>query len=106
LDIKIGRTAAALRERLGLTQKEMADALDITVVHLSNIENNHSAPSHALIEKCRKKFGVDLYVLAWCTHGNVARLPLPLRSVAKKLREALERQIPEGFLPARKNVNG
>lgn len=101
MSIKLGKTATAVRHRLGLTQREVADALGISVVHLSNVENNKAAPSQALIGEYRRKWGVDLYVLAWCTHGDIDRLPAPLRNAAKKLADAMERQLPDRFRPAK-----
>lgn len=86
--IKIGNTARYLRDTLGLKQREVADALGITVVHLCNIENNKSSPSAVLVDKYRELWGVDLYVLAWCLHGDIESLPPAIREPARKLAEA------------------
>lgn len=102
----LGRTAATLRQRLGLTQRQVADSLGITVVHLSNIENNKAAPSQSLIDQYRRLWGIDLYVLAWCTNGNVERLPRPLRNAANKLAEAMERQLPDDIRPSTTRADG
>jgi transcriptional regulator with XRE-family HTH domain len=95
--ISVGESARALREQLGLSQKEAADLLEITNVHLCNIEKNNSHPSLDLIAKYRELWGVDLYILAWCENGNVQNLPKPVRSAAQSLaagwRKHIERQI-------------
>ena len=58
--IHVGRIAKQLRESLGLTQQEVARALGITNVHVSNIENEKSFPSQNLIDRYREFFEVDL----------------------------------------------
>ena len=93
MKIMLGNTARSLRESLGLTQRAAADALGVSCVHLCNIEKNRAAPSQALIDKYRKLWGVDLYVLAWCRHGDTSKLPAPLRKAAKNLAAGWMEQI-------------
>jgi len=71
----VGESARALREQLGLSQKEAAAELGISNVHLCNLEKNNSNPSPELLAKYRELWGVDLYVFAWCREGNLDRLP-------------------------------
>lgn len=85
MTIYLGETARELRTSLGLTQRAAAKSLGISFVHLCNIEKNRAAPSQALIDRYRELWNVDLYVLAWCNHGNVAMLPKGLRKVATEL---------------------
>jgi transcriptional regulator with XRE-family HTH domain len=87
LDIKIGRVAKEIREAMGLSQRQAADALGITNVHLSNIENDKSEPSVGLLDKYRELWGVDLYVFAWCRHGDVSKLPPEIRHAASRLTQ-------------------
>ena len=91
--IHVGEAARYLRERLGLTQRDAADRLGISYVHLSNLENDKAAPTRNVLEKFRELWKVDLYVLSWCMQGSVKKLPLPFRDPAKKLTEAWKKQI-------------
>ena len=93
--IYLGKTARYLRESLGLSQRAMARELGVTHVHLCNIENNKSVPSAQLLERYREKSGIDLYVLAWCVHGEVEKLPARLRNAASELAEAWRTEIKE-----------
>jgi len=74
-------------------QKEAAGLLGITTVHLCNIENNKAMPSAALIEKYRRLWGVDIYVLAWCERGQSSDLPVAVRNAADKLARLWLRQL-------------
>jgi len=91
--VSIGQTAKNVRATLGITQREAADRLEVSSVHLCNIENDKSFPSPALLARYREEFGVDLYVLAWCRHGNVEKLPRSVRSAARKLHQAWETEL-------------
>jgi transcriptional regulator with XRE-family HTH domain len=93
--IYVGNAARFLREKLGLSQREAANQLRISYVHLSNLENNKAAPTRNVLEKFRKVWGIDLYVLSWCMNGDINKLPLPLRDPARKLTEAWKKQIEE-----------
>ena len=86
--IHLGKTARYLRERQGLTQRQAAGLLQISAVHLSNIENNKAAPSGKLLRRYHELWNIDLYVLAWCLHGDIEALPEPIRGPAQKLAEA------------------
>ena len=83
----LGQTAKTIRSRLSLTQEEMAEELDISVVHLSNIENDKAMPSAALMSKYNGLSGVDMYVLDWCSAPDVTKLPKPVRDAAIRLRD-------------------
>jgi transcriptional regulator with XRE-family HTH domain len=91
--IYLGKTAKYIRETLGISQRAAAEALDISYVHLSNIENNKAFPSPSLLDRYRQLWGVDLYVVAWCLHGDLSRLPASLRKPTEKLAAAWRRQI-------------
>jgi transcriptional regulator with XRE-family HTH domain len=93
--IYLGKTARSLRESLGLTQQQMAERLGITNVHLSNVENNKAFPSQGLIDRYRDLFDIDLYVLAWCRHGDVDKLPQAVREPATRLAQAWETRFAE-----------
>lgn len=83
----LGQSAQAVRQRLSLTQEAMAFELDISVVHLSNIENDKAMPSPKLLNRYQELSGVDLYVLDWCADPQISELPQPVQSAAARLRE-------------------
>lgn len=91
--IRLGKTARHLRETLGLTQRAAAEALGISCVHLCNVENDKAVPSPALLERFQELWNVDLYVLAWCLHGDADKLPKPLRKPMAELASAWQAQI-------------
>jgi len=83
--LNLGETARELRERAGLSQVDAAKRLGVTQVHVSNIENNKSRPSPELAAKYLGVFGVDLYVYAFCTRGELGRMPKGVREASAKL---------------------
>lgn len=91
--IHLGKTARYLRERKKLSQRGAADALGISQVHLSNIENNKALPSPALVNRYRELWGVDLHVLAWCLHGDPSELPEAVRGPMQDLATAWRREL-------------
>jgi transcriptional regulator with XRE-family HTH domain len=93
--IHLGKTARYLRERKKLSQRETAEALGITQVHLSNIENNKALPSPSLQGRYRDLWGVDLYVLAWCLYGDPDELPEAVRRPMQDLAVAWRRELGE-----------
>jgi transcriptional regulator with XRE-family HTH domain len=93
LNILLGKTAREFRESLGLTQRAVAEQLGISFVHLCNVEKNRAIPSQALIDKYRAIWGIDLYVLAWCLHGDPKKLPEPLRRAASVLAAGWKKHI-------------
>jgi len=97
--IYLGKTARHLRESLGLSQRAAAEQLGISYVHLCNIENNKAMPSPNLLERFQKLWNVDLYVLAWCLHGDAENLPKALRKPMTELAKAWREQL--GSLAAR-----
>jgi transcriptional regulator with XRE-family HTH domain len=96
--LPLGKTARRVRESKRLTQKATAEALGITQVHLSNIENNRATPSPALLDRYQKLWGVDLYILAWCLFGNPDELPEPVRKPMQELAKVWIEQLGD-FLP-------
>lgn len=103
--IKLGQTARHLRTSKGLTQKAAAHQLDVSVVHLCNIENNKSAPSADLLERYRDLWGIDLYVLAWCLHGDAEKLPKEVRKPMKELARVWQKQLGQVVVGNRKKAS-
>jgi transcriptional regulator with XRE-family HTH domain len=91
--LRLGKTCRYLRESRGLTQREAADLLDISIVHLSTIENDRSKPSAELLDRYNKLWGVDLYVLTWCLYGDLANLPPAIRNSANELAKAWRKKL-------------
>ena len=84
----LGKAAKKVRIQSGMTQVKLAQELGISVVHLSNIENDHSMPSPELVNKYRSITGIDLYVLDWCDNGDLESLPKNVREAAARLKDA------------------
>ena len=74
------------------------------MVHLCNIENNKAAPSPALLERFRELWSVDLYMLAWCLHGDVKKLPKAVRRPMADLAKAWEEQLASVVTHSRKEA--
>ncbi len=91
--ISVGESARELREQIGLSQKAAADELGISNVHLCNIEKNNANPSPELLAKIRERWGVDLYVFAWCRAGDVGKLPRQIQAAAQALANGWQEQI-------------
>lgn len=88
----LGRTARSVRECLGLTQKAAAEALGVSSVHLSNVERGVTPPSASLISRFTEVYGVDVYVLDYCTDEQ-EDVPEGVKQARRKLAEALQRQL-------------
>lgn len=94
----IGDTVRLVRKSFGLKQNEAAKQLNISVVHLCNIENNKAKPSPELQDRFREQFKVDLYILTWCLNRDESRLPTGVRDAAQQLADMwladLKRNLP------------
>jgi|SRR6185437_16839063 len=89
---EIGQTTRFVRQRLGLTQRAAAAALDVSAVHLSNVERGVTPPSASLLSRISEVYGVDVYVLSYCT-GDEDDVPEGVKKARRKLAEALRRQL-------------
>jgi transcriptional regulator with XRE-family HTH domain len=91
--IPLGKTARRIRESKKLTQKTAAEALGITTVYLSQIENDKAHPSQSILDRYKELWGVDLYILAWCLYGNPDDLPAPVRKPMRELAKVWIEQL-------------
>jgi len=105
MKLPIGSAARSLRESFGLTQRAMAEILEISPVHLCNIENDKAMPSQALIDKYRDLFEVDIYVFAWCRHGDTSKLPVKLRQAAAAMSETWQKHIEDAVNKNKESSN-
>jgi transcriptional regulator with XRE-family HTH domain len=96
----VGKTARYVREQKGLTLRAAAEMLEISHVHLCNIENNRAVASLQLLEKMKEVYGVDLIVLGWCLYGDLNRLPPAVRAPMKALGEAWKKELGGTATPA------
>jgi hypothetical protein len=46
-----------------------------------------------LLDRFRDLWGVDLYILAWCQHGDVEKLPPAIRKSARALAESWKKSL-------------
>ena len=88
----IGSTVRYVREKVGMTQKAAAEALGVSSVHLSNVERGVTPPSASLMARLTEVYGVDVYVLSYCT-GDDDDAPEAVKQARRKLAEALRRQL-------------
>lgn len=78
---------------MGLTQRAAAAALDVSAVHLSNVERGRTVPSSSLISRFKKVYKIDVYVLSYCTGDEGDDVPEGVKQARRKLAEALRRQL-------------
>lgn len=76
-----------------MTQKAAAEALGVSSVHLSNVERGVTPPSASLISRFTEVYGVDVYVLSYCTDAEDDDVPEGVKQARRKLAEALRRQL-------------
>lgn len=76
-----------------MTQRAAAEALGVSSVHLSNVERGVTPPSASLIARFTEVYGVDVYVLDYCTGDDAGDGPEAVRQARRKLAEALQRQL-------------
>ena len=89
----IGSTVRYVREKLGMTQKAAASALGVSSVHLSNVERGVTPPSASLMSRLTEVYGVDVYVLCYCTGDDDDDVPEGVNLARRKLAEALRQQL-------------
>ena len=63
--INWGRTIKKYREKLKLTQAELASRVSVTSTYLSAVEHNRKEPSFALIRSVSRAFRLPQEVMYW-----------------------------------------
>lgn len=61
--MQLGNVIANFRNKKGIYQKDMADALDISVAYLSLVENNREKPSIKLLTAIAEYFEIPVSAL-------------------------------------------
>ncbi len=87
----LGSTVRYVRETVGMTQRAAAEALGVSSVHLSNVERGVTPPSASLMARLTEVYGIDVYVLCYCTGDDDA--PEAVKQARRKLAEALRCQL-------------
>lgn len=59
----IGRRIKVYREQKGITQEVIAEAIDISLSHISRIENGHTKPSLDVLVQIANVLGVSIDAL-------------------------------------------
>ncbi len=90
-DKRLGETIRAARMKKGYTQEKLSEMLDITLVHLANIEGSRRLPSVPLLFQMMAllDFSVDALVFPDRGGGGV----LHTQGLTEKQVEALSRLI-------------
>lgn len=91
--IPLGQAAKYLREELRLSQRAAAEEVGISFVYLNRIETGKACPSPNILERYRKAWGVDLYMLAVGLFTDLDELPGSLRAPMEALTNAWKQQI-------------
>jgi transcriptional regulator with XRE-family HTH domain len=63
--MRFGAAIKKFRERADLTQKELADLLQVTPTYLSAIEHERKQPSFDLLKKTSDVLGIPREVIFW-----------------------------------------
>ena len=84
----IGRRIADLRREVGLTQGELVEKADISVVHLSNIELGKKTPGLSTLIRIAEALDVATdWILRANTPRHIRRGKRENRRVARRLHE-------------------
>ena len=88
---QLGEAIRAARMRKGLTQEALAELLDITPIHLKNMESSRRKPSVPLLFAMMEllDFSVDALVFP----GREAEETIHTGGLSKEEREAIERLV-------------
>lgn len=61
--MQLGTVIASFRKQKKIDQKELAEALGISVTYISLIENNRRKPSNSLLKSVADYFGIPVSIL-------------------------------------------
>lgn len=75
IDSRLGDMIRSYREKLGLTQEEMAERLQVNLTHYGNIERAACNPSFSLFLRIAKELNLSVDAYLYSTIGSVPRPP-------------------------------
>lgn len=87
MSVSLGKAAQHLRKRLKLSLRSAAEELDISYVHLCNVENEKASLSPETIERFHDAWGIDLYTYALAFFGDDRDVPELLKVPMKALED-------------------
>ena len=94
--INWGKTIKKYREKLHLTQVELASRVSVTSTYISAVEHSRKEPSFGLIESISRAFGLPQEILYWDAltfPTRVSKLNKPQIKAAKNLVNAVYNQL-------------
>ena len=86
--IKLGDAIKFVRNKFRLSQRDAANELGISFVHLNRVETGKASPSQEVLNKFREVWGVDVYLVAVCFFADPTKLPEKMRGPILKLKDA------------------
>ena len=84
----LGKTIRLLRGDK-TSQRKLAVLLQITPVHLCNVERGKNRPSWDLLYDIGCIYGVDVYLLTCCLYGDRSELPNPQAKAFNRFSRSL-----------------
>ncbi|MBG7621983.1 helix-turn-helix domain-containing protein [Herbaspirillum sp. AP02] len=89
----LGQRLKAVRLRLGISQRQLALALDTAPNHICQIERGHCIPGAKLLRGMREQFGIDINCLLSGEENYVATTLLE-QEVNKLIRQFQHADVP------------
>jgi len=99
LNMDIGSAIKYFRNQRGLSQKALAEAMEITAPYLSLVESNQRVPTIAFLEQVARVFDVPLPILMFFALEE-KDVPLKKRTMFRSLIEPVRSMVSSSFLSA------
>ena len=97
LPMNIGSAIKHFRDERGLSQKALAEAVDITAPYLSLVESNQKVPTIALLEEVARAFDVPLPILMFFALEE-KDVPVKKRTMFRSLIDPVRSMVSSSFL--------
>ena len=94
--MNLGATIRKYRKVRKMTQAQMADRVNMSIAHLSLLENNKRHPSILVAESVAKALGMPLSVLIFLAEerGNVPELSIrDINNLSTGIKDLMEKHI-------------
>lgn len=95
--MNIGSAIKHFRVQRGLSQKALAEAVDITAPYLSLVESNQKVPTIALLDEVARAFDVPLPILMFFALEE-KDVPAKKRAMFKSLINPVRSMVSSSFL--------